>query len=126
MGTCYYLRVNPCEHCGRSDKDWLICKNYYIFRGYEHTYDAPSSLPILTWEMWKKELARPHRAVYDEYLEPIPTDEFIKDVESVPTELRRKEFDTAADFKAKNGLSQSIGRYWMDSDHFSFTNTDFF
>lgn len=64
MGTNYYLRHEPCEHCGRSDEEIHLGKSSlgwtFSFRAYP---DADP--PVIDFASWRKQLET--GTIWDEY-----------------------------------------------------------
>lgn len=132
MGTLYYLRIDPCPHCGRVDQQWLICKSHRLFRGYgspkttyETRWTTPSGTPILSWQDWKMELTKPGHEVWDEYGVKVDTDSFFQKVEEVPMDLRRRNYDSVQELVRERGYRPIIGEDWLDPEGFSFYNEEF-
>lgn len=83
MGTNYYLEVDKCECCQRSEKIHIGKKSYgwvFMFRGY-YKYETPLDIHLNSWYEWKKYLLTAAARILNEYDEYVPLDEFIDIVE---------------------------------------------
>lgn len=80
MGTNYYARVDPCQHCGRSDEQVHIGKSSV---GWQFSFHATES--IRSKAQWMEFLQRPNIRIYDEYGEFHPFDWFKDLVEGKQT-----------------------------------------
>ena len=132
MGTNYYWRHSICTCCQRYD-EWHICKSLASFRahfGEEQwnaetlRYDLPPAL-VSSWAGWK-ELLRKDGQVWDEYGDQHDVDRFISDVEAVPTEARRRQYDWVAANRPSSHVGQ-VTQYgdWLDPDGYSFYGGEF-
>lgn len=132
MGTLYYMRIDPCPHCGRVDKQWLICKSHRLFRAYgspktEYVYDTPADngRPVKSWQDWVMLLTKPQHEVWDEYGAKVDIDSFIQKVQEVPMNQRRRNYDAVQELVRERGYRPIIGEDWLDPEGYSFYNEDF-
>lgn len=117
MGTNYYA-IEPCEvpcqHC--DPPEWHICKSLRTFRSHD---DTPWGT-IRSWQDWKSVLNSGDVIVVDEYGAEHDIEQFITDVEAVPVEDRRRQYEWVIAHP-----SYRSDRYFLDSDQFSFCTGDF-
>jgi hypothetical protein len=130
MGTNYYLDTGEdadsehCATCTCTEKVQLhICKSHRMFEG--HFKDGE---PWLTsWADWKAYLAAATGAgaqIVDEYGTAHDLDEFVADVEAVPTSDRRRQYDWVNDHGYRVGLVEP-GHDWLDEAGYSFHGGEF-
>ena len=77
MGTNYYVKRDPCPHCGRSDDRLHIGKSSF---GWTFTFQGTET--IRSEADWRAELAKPDVIIQDEYDRPVTQEEFWLMVES--------------------------------------------
>lgn len=63
MGTNYYLKIDPCPHCGRCDEEWHIGKSS---GGWCFTLHVIPERNINTLDDWRREWSQPNRAIKGE------------------------------------------------------------
>ena len=119
MGTMYYAIIDACPTCGHGERH-AICKNLSSFRAYLSS--DPWGLPVTSWADWKTVLARPGVVVEDEYGHRLFTNSFITDVEAVPMDQRRRQYDAAMEFGCCRDYKSED---FLDGDGFSFHAGDF-
>jgi hypothetical protein len=126
MGTNYYWRTEPCEHCGRSDEVLHICKSLNKFRGhFTWPDDGGDAEPwVVSWQDWKAELRGGAGRIFDEYGAEHDVEEFIRCVELVPMESRRRQFDWMVENRG-TAAEVAPGCDWLDADGFSFIGGEF-
>ena len=79
MGTNFYARPFPCEHCGRSEIEYHIGKRSagwpFAWRGYRLTED---DIQIQSVRGWATFLDESNAVIVDEYGLQYPRDDFMK------------------------------------------------
>lgn len=132
MGTNYYWHYNICDCCGREDIKH-ICKSHNKFQGYftdsewndeTNQYDSPKP-EIVSWQDWKNTLLNTPGQIWNEYNDHVKVDEFIKEVEAVPMESRRRQYDWMKDHGRLEQHHPGHENDWLDKDGFSFSSVEF-
>lgn len=72
MGTNYYLKIDPCPHCGRCDEEWHIGKSS---GGWCFSLHVIPERNINTLDDWRREWSRPNRAIKNEYGDTVTIEE---------------------------------------------------
>lgn len=132
MGTNYFLDAGDsaasehCATCTCTEPVLVhICKSHRMFEG--HFKDGE---PWLTsWADWKTYLTVATGAgarIVDECGDQYGLGEFVADVEAVPKEDRRRQYDWVA-VRYRHSRMDVIGPRgdWLDADEFSFYGGDF-
>lgn len=93
MGTCYFVALNHCECCNRSNKIHIGKDSYgwsFNFQGYSGEYgyieddnnesiEVPVDLELKSWKQWKEYLKG--KLIVDEYGEYQDYEEFVSYIE---------------------------------------------
>lgn len=81
MGTNYYLKAEPCAHCGRGDTQLHIGKSS---AGWPFLLAPNRDLDVDTWKAWRQVLCRPENRdrIIDEYHKPVTFAELVNTVEN--------------------------------------------
>jgi hypothetical protein len=92
MGTNFYLRTDPCPHCGRSDEEIHLGK---LSIGWAFTFRArpDADPPVTDFETWCKQLDG--GTIYDEYSCEISREHLLKLIEErrgLHNQLSRNDF----------------------------------
>lgn len=116
MGTNYFLRIDCCDKCGRSDEERHIGKASagwtFSFQGY-HDYDYP----IKSFADWKAEIDREDTAIYDEYGRNVDKNEFYNLVEKKKSERLNHTVESS-----KHQWGDDV---WVDEEGHSFSGGEF-
>lgn len=87
MGTNYYARLKPCQHCGLSKTELHIGKSSAGWTFSFHAIDSwDHDVQIKSWPEWMAFLMRPDVAIYDEYDRLISLEKFLALVDSKRSE----------------------------------------
>ena len=132
MGTNYYVKRDPCPHCGRSDDRLHIGKSSF---GWTFTFQGTET--IRSEDDWRRELAKPDVIIQDEYDRPVTQEEFWLMVDSKRDSLwnhARDVYDPNSSYTKYEQQSHSTyrtpvlhdpPREWLDDKGNSFSLGDF-
>ena len=124
MGTNYFAIEaacpNPCDHCRQPE--WHIGKSLRMFQAHD---DTPWG-EIESWSAWKDALRTPGVIIRNEYGEDCDVEEFIADVERVPMDQRRRQYDAVREGGYPVHTDWRGRSYdYLDADGFSFYRGEF-
>ena len=136
MGTNYFWRDRPCEHCGRFENIHMG-KSGGIFRAWPHRlfndahpdwgYDpaSPFGFPVLSLKDWERVFKERPGSLWDEYGREV-TDPlmWLAGFEPWNEERRAKQDGWDADFAARF-MASGPAEHWYDPDGFYFTAREF-
>lgn len=120
------MLYNVCPHCKRAEHELHICRSMRTFRGYKDVWSNELNLVITSWLEWKRllKITEPVVAVRDEYGVHFDPEKFIEQVEKMPKDIRRKQYDWVQVAKIR-GEPVGSGGDWLDADGFSFYGGEF-
>ena len=130
MGTNYYWRDQPCEHCGRWD-EMHVCKSGSTWHGYRHElfnpqnpewgYDpqSPLGFPIVSVADWRTVFTERPGELWDEY------DRRIEDPLAWLADMRPPEGEARANKLRWHLDGFADGRDWWDPEGFHFYGGEF-
>jgi hypothetical protein len=149
MGTNYYLCLNHCECCKRSNQIHIMKSSFgwsAQFRGYDGQYgyitdseendiEVPTDFQLKSWKQWKEYLK--DKPIIDEYGESISYDEFVEMVET----YKSPNYVRDDDHKNKDHITEILGdsrysgytweeyndsnKHWHDEEGYSFSKRYF-
>ena len=134
MGTNYYVHLNTCECCNRSEYVLHLGKNSYgwtfSFRGYNGLVDIDqqnNTVPftIRSYKDWVELLDKPKTKIFTEYSEEVSIVDFKQLVED-----NRAEANNHANYVHRGQLPHYtspdyIKRNWLDEEGNSFSGGEF-
>ena len=124
MSTNWYALTDVCPCCGRPEQRIHVGKWPSGLRGYKGDWLDPVDVPLTSWQEWKVWLeTQPLLAMENEYGDRSTVAEFITYWESMPLEVRRRQYDWC---QAHLGIiGNSLGDTLVDDESYSITMRDF-
>lgn len=126
MGTNYYVRVDLCDACGRSE-ELHVSKNLTMFQARMRWEDGDEKIDLASWAEWRRFIRQHDLVVYDEYGGAIQPEAFIEMVEDTDKARRRRQFDWFVENQPTRASHAGpvLGMEWLDPDGFSFSTSEF-